>query len=425
MLDINLIRERPDFVKDGMRKVNADPAMIDRLLDLDEQWRSALSSSEEKKATRNRESKRIARTSDSAERDELIRQMRELGQEIDKLDTQAEGLRQQLDGLMLNIPNIPHELAPIGVDESENVLVRNVGELPEFDFEPKPHWELGQQLGILDFERGVKMSGTRFYVMVGDGARLQRALISWMLDLHVRSHGYEEVYPPFVVNEKCLVGTGNLPKFCDNLYHDVEDDLWLIPTAEVPLTNLHREETLAADHLPRCYVAYTACFRREKMSAGRDVRGIKRGHQFDKVELMKYVKPEESDSELEKLIGDVEDVCKGLGLPYRVREMCTGDLSFVACRKLDIEVWAAGCGEWLEASSCSNFRDFQARRANIRYRPAPSAAPQFLHTMNGSGLALPRTVIAILENYQQRDGSVVVPEALRPYMHGLERIVPR
>jgi seryl-tRNA synthetase len=301
-------------------------------------------------------------------------------------------------------------------------VVRTEGAPRRFDFEPKPHWELGESLGIIDFERGVKLSGARFYVLMREGALLQRALITWMLALHVKKHGYTEVYPPYLVSEKCLIGTGNLPKFGENLYHDIEEDLWLIPTAEVPLTNLHREEILSGERLPINYVAYTACFRREKVGAGTDVRGIKRVHQFDKVELMKYVKPEDSDAELSKLLADAAEVCKGLGLAYRIVEMCTGDLSFVACRKFDIEIWAPGCGEWLEASSCSNMGDFQARRANIRYRPAPGAKPQYVHTLNGSGLALPRTFIAILENYQQPDGSVLVPEVLRPYMDGLERI---
>ncbi|MFP4176860.1 MAG: serine--tRNA ligase, partial [Candidatus Brocadiia bacterium] len=306
----------------------------------------------------------------------------------------------------------------------ENVVLRTEGDKPEFDFEPLPHWELGEKLGIMDFERGVKMSGSRFYVLLRAGARLQRALIAWMIDLHTRKHGYTEAYPPALVQGKCLVGTGNLPKFSENLYRDAEEDLWLIPTAEVPLTNLHREEILDGDQLPLYYTAYTPCFRREKMKAGKDVRGIKRGHQFDKVELMKYVRPEESDRELRMLLADAEEVCQGLQIPYRVVEMCTGDLSFVAARKFDLEVWAAGCDEWLEVSSCSNLRDFQARRAEIRYRPEPQASPDYVHTLNGSGLALPRVVIAVLENYQRSDGSVVIPPVLRDYMGGVERIEP-
>jgi len=425
MLDIRLIREEPDFVKDGMTKVGEDPGLVDRVLVLDARWRELVSSAEGLRAERNRASKDIGKMPAGVERDERIAQMRAVGDEIKAFEAKGTAAREELDGLMLRIPNVPHEDAPVGKDEAENVVVRERGEVPRFDFEARPHWELGEQLDILDFERGVKVSGSRFYILLADGARLQRALIRFMLDLHTREHGYTEVYPPYLVTERCLVGTGNLPKFADNLYHDVEDDLWLIPTAEVPLTNLHRDEILAAEALPLSYVAYTPCFRREKMSAGKDVRGIKRGHQFDKVELMKYVEPDTSDDELQKLLADAEEVCERLGLPHRVVEMCTGDLSFVACRKFDIEVWAAGCREWLEVSSCSNFRDFQARRANLRYRPAEDASPRLVHTMNGSALALPRTLIAVLENYQQADGSVLVPEALRPYMDGQERIERR
>jgi seryl-tRNA synthetase len=422
MLDINLIRQQADFVKEGMRKVGQDPAVIDRVGALDEQWRALVSRSEDLKAERNRESKTIGRMSKGDQRQALIDRMRTVGEQIKALDAEAEALRAELDDLMLRIPNIPHQDAPVGAGEQDNTVLRTEGALPEFAFEPLPHWELGERLGIIDFERGVKLSGSRFYVLRGDGARLQRALIAFMLDLHTREHGYTEIYPPYVVQGRCLVGTGNLPKFEENLYRDIEEDLWLVPTAEVPLTNLHRDEILPAEQLPRCYVAYTACFRREKMSAGKDVRGIKRGHQFDKVELMKYAAPEQSDAELESLRNDAEDVCRRLGLAYRIVEICTGDLSFVACRKYDIELWAAGCGEWLEVSSCSNFRDFQARRANLRYRPEDGASPEFLHTLNGSGIALPRTLIAVLENNQQADGTVVIPEALRSYMGGQERI---
>jgi seryl-tRNA synthetase len=310
----------------------------------------------------------------------------------------------------------------VGKDETENVVVRTWGEPREFDFEPLPHWELGERLGIIDFERGVKISGSRFYVLKGLGAKLQRALINWMLDVHINEHGYTEVYPPYLVRRECLIGTAQLPKFADNLYYDAEDDLWLIPTAEVPVTNLYRDEILPPGSLPIYHVAYSACFRRERAAAGKDTRGIKRVHQFDKVELVKFVEPHTSDEELEKLIADVEDICRRLNIPYRVVQMCTGDLSFSAAIKYDIELWAPGCKEWLEVSSCSNFLDFQARRANIRYRPAPDAKPRYVHTLNGSGLALPRTMIAILENYQQKDGSIVIPEVLRPYMGGIEVI---
>ncbi|MCK4374175.1 MAG: serine--tRNA ligase, partial [Candidatus Brocadiae bacterium] len=352
MLDIALIRERAEYVKDGMRKVGEDPAVIDRVRDLDAEWRKGLARSEELKAERNRQSKLIAKMEAGAERDALIAQMRGVGDRVKELDARAAALRQELDDLMLRIPNVPHEDAPVGRDETENVLVRTEGEPPALDFEPKPHWELGPGLGILDFERGAKLSGSRFYVLMGDGSHLQRALINWMLDLHVSRHGYTEAYPPFVVNARCLVGTGNLPKFEENLYHDVEDDLWLIPTAEVPLTNLYREETLAEEELPRCFVAYTACFRREKMSAGRDVRGIKRGHQFDKVELYKFCQPEKSEEELEALVNDAEDICRALGIAHRVLQLCTGDLGFASLTSYDIEMWAPGCDEWLEVSSC-------------------------------------------------------------------------
>jgi seryl-tRNA synthetase len=321
---------------------------------------------------------------------------------------------------MLEVPNLPHPDVPVGPDESANVVVRTEGKAPSFDFTPIPHWDLGARLGIIDFERGVKISGSRFYVLRGMGARLQRALIAWMIDLHVAEHGYSEVYPPAMVKEECLVGTGNLPKFGDNLYRDVEENFWWVPTAEVPVTNLYRDEVLVGDALPIKHVAYTPCFRREKMSAGRDVRGIKRGHQFDKVEMVKFVRPETSDAELTSLVNDAEDVARRLGLQHRVVQMCTGDLAFQAAMKFDVEVWAPGCAEWLEVSSCSNFRDFQARRANIRFRPAAKGKPELVHTLNGSGLALPRVLIAVLETYQRADGSVTVPEVLRPYMGGVQ-----
>jgi seryl-tRNA synthetase len=341
--------------------------------------------------------------------------MREVGDRIKALDEQLKATENQLNYLLLLVPNIPHPSVPSGRDESENRLVRSWGEVRNFDFKPLPHWDLGQKLAIIDFERGVKISGSRFYVLRGLGAHLQRALISFMLDLHVNEHGYTEVYPPFMVRRECMEGSGNLPKFADNLYHDDEDDLWFVPTAEVPLTNLHRDEIIPHDTLPLYYVAYTACFRREKMSAGKDTRGIKRGHQFDKVELYKFVVPEASNQELEGLVADVEEVCQRLGIPYRVLELCSGDLGFASAKSYDIEMWAPGCGEWLEVASCSDCSDFQARRANIRFRPQAGAKPRFPHTLNGSGLALPRVFISLLENYQQSDGSVIVPEVLRPY----------
>jgi len=425
MLDIKLIREQPELVRDGLRRRGEDVALVDRARELDAGWRAAVTRAEELKAERNRRSRDIGRMEPGPAREEFIRLSRRLGEQIKELDARAAREREELDQLLLRIPNLPHVDAPPGRDESCDVVVRAEGQVPRFEFRPKPHWELGPELGILDFERGAKLSGSRFYVMMGDGSRLQRALINWMLDLHVRQHGYTEAYPPFLVGARCLVGTGQLPKFDDNLYRDVEDDLWLIPTAEVPLTNLHRDEILSEEELPKYYVAYTPCFRREKMSAGKDVRGIKRGHQFDKVEMVKYVTPESSEDELRRLVSEAEEVCKQLGLPYRIKELCCGEMGFSASHGYDIEVWAAGCEEWLEVSSCSNCGDFQARRANLRYRPCSGGGPRFLHTLNGSGLALPRTVIAILENFQNADGAVTVPSVLRPYMGGQERIVPR
>jgi seryl-tRNA synthetase len=425
MLDIRIIREQTAMVKEAMRKLGAEDAPVDRALELDEERRAILSEVETLRARRNAGSKEIGqlmREGKRAEAEALKAEMSAINQRIPELDKRLRQVETELQDALLRIPNLPHPGVPVGKDESENVVIRTEGEPRPFDFEPLPHWDLGPALGILDFERGVKVSGTRFYVLKGLGARLQRALITWMIDLHVNEHGYREVYPPFVVKQECLVGTGQLPKFADNLYHDVEDDFWWVPTAEVPVTNLYRDEILPPGSLPIYHVAYTPCWRREKMSAGRDVRGIKRGHQFDKVEMVKIVEPGTSDEELEKLVNNAEDVCRRLGIPHRVVQMCTGDLSFTAAMKYDVEMWAPGCQEWLEVSSCSNFMDFQARRANIRYRPAQGARPEFVHTLNGSGLALPRVMIAILENYQQKDGSVIVPEVLRPYMDGTEAI---
>ncbi|NWF77494.1 MAG: serine--tRNA ligase [Chloroflexi bacterium] len=413
MLDIKLIRENPGSVRQALEK-RGDTFVLDDILKIDEDYRSLLRQTEELRAKHNQASKQLGQSKEKPP--ELIAQMRQLGEQISSLQQQTKEVKAQLDSLLLELPNIPHPSVPLGKDESDNVVVRTWGEPKEFSFKPLPHWELGEKLGIIDFERGVKLSGTRFYVLKGLGARLQRALISFMLDVHVNEHGYKEIYPPFMVKRECMVGSGNLPKFGDNLYHDEEDDFWFIPTAEVPLTNLHRDEILSADSLPLYYVAYTPCFRREKMSAGKDIRGIKRGHQFDKVELYKLTTPESSDEELEKLVADAEDICQKLDIPHHVVQLCTGDLGFAACKTYDIEMWAPGCAEWLEVSSCSNCSDFQARRANIRYRPEPGAKPQLIHTLNGSGLALPRVLIAVLENYQQADGTVLIPEVLGPYL---------
>jgi len=422
MLDLALIRERPEEVKEGLQKVGADPAQVESILGLDARRREILTEVEALRAERNRVSKEIGRMKDTAGRERLVAEMRQVGERIGTLEEELRQVEADLDRAMLEVPNLPHASVPYGPDETHNVVIGQWGEPRMFDFEPVPHWDLGPELGILDFERGVKISGSRFYILRGAGARLQRALIAWMLDVHTREHGYTEIYPPFVVKEECLWGAGQLPKFGENIYHDVEDDLWLIGTAEIPLANLHRDEILDAEDLPLRYVAYSACFRREKMSAGRDVRGIKRGHQFDKVEMFKFTTPETSYDELEAMVQDGLDICRRLNLPHRLVQMCTGDLAFTAAKKYDIEVWAPGCGEWLEVSSLSNCEAFQARRANIRYRPGPGEKPRFVHTLNGSGLALPRVMIAVLENYQQADGSILVPEVLRPWMGGVEVI---
>jgi len=415
VLGLRLIRDNLELVNDAMAR-RGFAAPIGEIVRLDDERRRLLQEVESLKAKRNEASRQIAAMEDSSAAEALKAEMRRVGERIKALDVETAAVEEKLNALLLEVPNLPHASVPIGKDERENVVVRTWGRPRGLDFEPLPHWEIGERLGIIDFERGVKMSGTRFYLLRGLGARLQRALITWMLDLHVNEHGYQEIYPPFVVKEECLVGAAQLPKFRDNLYHDVEDDVWMVPTAEVPLTNLHRDEILDTTALPRRYVAYTPCFRREKMSAGRDVRGIKRGHQFDKVEMYKFTRPQDSYHELEKLVDNAEEVCRRLEIAYRVVEVCTGDLGFSTTKTYDVEMWAPGCGEWLEVSSCSNCEEFQARRANTRYRPTPTARPEFVHTLNGSGLALPRTVIAVLENYQQADGSVLVPEVLRPYM---------
>ena len=423
MLDIRLIREKPDWVKAELAKVQCPPSMIEDLLDADRARREALQALESRRAERTRRSKEIGALPPE-ERKSAGAALKSLGDEIAAAESAAAEAETRFDAMMLEVPNLPHPDVPVGPDDSANIVVRHVGEQAKFDFEPQPHWDIGPALGAIDFERGVKISGTRFYVLTGIGARLQRALISFMLDVHTRHHGYTEVYPPAMVKEQCLVGTGNLPKFADTVYRDIEEDFWFVPTAEVPVTNMYREEILDGATLPIRHVAYSPCFRREKMSAGRDVRGIKRGHQFDKVEMVKFVRPEESDKELAALLDDAEDICRRLGLAHRVIQMCTGDLSFTAAIKFDVEVWAPGCGEWLEVSSCSNFRDFQARRANIRFRPSAQAKPEYVHTLNGSGLALPRVLIAVLETYQQKDGSVRVPDALQPYLGGLDVLRP-
>ncbi len=425
MLDIKWMREHRDELADAMARLHATDAPWARALELDEQRRELLTQVETLRAERNAGSKQIGllfREKKADEANAMKQRMSDIGDELTGMDEELRELEAAFEDAMLRIPNLPEPDVPVAEDEEGNEVVYERGEKPSFDFAPKPHWDLAEALDVIDFERGVKISGTRFYLLKGAGARLQRALINWFLDVHTTEHGYTEVYPPFLVRTDAMTGTGNLPKFGDVLYRDAEEDYWLIPTAEVPVTNMYREEILPPDSLPIYHVASTPCFRREKVSAGKDVRGIKRVHQFQKVEMVKFVEPGTGRDELESLTLNAEELCQRLGLPYRRLAIATGDLSFVAAIKYDVEVYAAGCDEWLEVSSCSFFRDFQARRANIRYRPQADAKPEFVHTLNGSGLALPRIVIAILENYQQADGSVVVPAVLRPYMGGVERI---
>ena len=412
MLSMELIRKDPEYIRQALLKRGEDVS-VEKLAELDQRRRHVIQRGDELRGRRNEASKMIALTKEKPP--ELVEELRRVGDEIKVSGQEVTALEATIKQLLLELPNLPGDDVPPGYGEEDNVVVRTWGEPRSFGFPPLPHWELGERLGILDFQWGAKLSGSRFFALVGMGAKLERALINWMLDLHVKEHGYQEVYPPVMVKREVMEGSGNLPKFGDNLYHDDQDDLWLIPTAEVPLTGIHRDEILPASTLPLHYTACTPCFRREKAAAGRDTRGIKRVHQFDKVEMYKFVEPQDSDDELQKLVADAEDVCKRLGLPYRVLELCAGELGFASARSYDLEMWAAGCGEWLEVSSCSNCTDFQARRASIRYRPEPGARPAYVHTLNGSGLALPRVLIAILENCQQQDGSVVIPEVLRPY----------
>jgi len=413
MLSLQFIRQNPDLVRESLTK-RGEVSGLDEVLRLDEERRRLIQEAESLRARKKQVSKEIGKMKEKPP--ELLAEMRDVGDSIKSLEAEGERIEGELNELLLRIPNLVHPSVPVGKDSSDNAVVREWGKPRKFDFTPLAHWDIGPKLGIIDFERGVKISGTRFYVLKELGARLQRALIAFFLDLHIKEHGYKEIYPPYMVKRECMVGSGNLPKFADNLYHDEADDLWFVPTAEVPLTNLHRDEILEPGVLPFYYVAYTACFRREKMSAGKDTRGIKRGHQFDKVEMYKFVEAEKSDAELERMVRDASEVCEKLGLTYRIIQLCSGDLGFAATKSYDIEMWAPGCAEWLEVSSCSNCGDFQGRRANIRYRPQPGAKPEFVHTLNGSGLALPRVLISVLENYQQPDGSVAVPEVLRPFM---------
>ena len=413
MIGIDLIRKDAELVRGAMKKRGED-VPIDRILELDVRRREAIAKGDELRSRRNEVSRQIGRMKEKPP--ELIEEMRQVGESIKALEEESRSIEEELESLLLTVPNIPRDDVPIGQDETGNEIVRTWGEPSALGFQPAPHWELGERLGIIDFERGAKLSGSRFFLLKGLGARLERALLTWMLDVHTGEHGYTEVAPPYLVRQDTMVASGNLPKFGDNLYHDDEDDLWLIPTAEVPITSLHKDEILTPDALPLYYAAYTPCFRREKAAAGKDTRGIKRVRQFSKVEMYKFVEPETSDAELETLVADAEDMCRRLAIPYRVVQLCTGDLGFPSAKTYDLEMWAAGSHEWLEVSSCSNCTDFQSRRANVKYRPEQGARTELVHTLNGSGLGVPRVMIAILENYQQPDASVVIPEVLRPYM---------
>ncbi|KMY57552.1 serine--tRNA ligase [Geobacillus stearothermophilus] len=417
MLDVKILRAQFEEVKEKLMQRGGDLANIDRFEQLDKERRRLIAEVEELKSKRNDVSQQIAALKrEKKDAEPLIVQMREVGDRIKQMDEHIRQLEEELNALLLSIPNIPHESVPVGQSEEDNVEVRRLGEPRSFSFEPKPHWDIADQLGLLDFERAAKVTGSRFVFYKGLGARLERALINFMLDIHLDEFGYEEVLPPYLVNRASMIGTGQLPKFAEDAFHLDSEDYFLIPTAEVPVTNLHRDEILSADDLPLYYAAYSACFRAEAGSAGRDTRGLIRQHQFNKVELVKFVKPEDSYEELEKLTRQAETILQRLGLPYRVVALCTGDLGFSAAKTYDIEVWLPSYGTYREISSCSNFEAFQARRANIRFRRDPKAKPEYVHTLNGSGLAIGRTVAAILENYQQEDGSVIIPEALRPYM---------
>lgn len=423
MLDIKFLRANFNEVKEKLQHRGEDLGDFEKFEVLDKKRRELIVATEDLKSKRNEVTQKIAQLKrEKQNADELIVEMRNVGDQIKQIDDELREVEESLDHLLLSIPNIPHESTPIGETEDDNVEIRKWGEVRNFEFEPKPHWDIATDLNILDFERAAKVTGSRFVFYKGLGARLERALLNFMLDLHVEEHGYEEILPPYLVNRSSMTGTGQLPKFEEDAFLIENEDYFLIPTAEVPVTNLHRDEILNGDQLPINYAAFSACFRSEAGSAGRDTRGLIRQHQFNKVELVKFVKPEDSYNELEKLTGNAEKVLQLLGLPYRVLSMCTADLGFTAAKKYDIEVWIPSYNTYREISSCSNFEAFQARRANIRFRRENNAKPEHVHTLNGSGLAIGRTVAAILENYQQPDGSVVIPEVLRPYMRNVERI---
>ncbi|GAN34490.1 MAG: serine--tRNA ligase [Candidatus Brocadia sp. AMX2] len=422
MLDINFIRNNPDKVKQAIAHKHENAANIDQILELDTQRRSLIHACEQLKSKRNEKSKEVSELKKRGQdASGIIEETKKIGDDIKSFEEKLKELEPQITNLLLRIPNIPAADVPIGKDENDNVVVKTWGQRKTFDFSPLPHWELGRILNILDLERSSKISGSGFILLKGPGAKLERALFCFMLDTHTREHGYTELFPPFLVNRTSMTGTGQLPKLEEDMYRTAIDDLFLVPTAEVPVTNIHRDEILSYKDLPIYYTAYTPCFRREAGSYGKDTRGIIRVHQFNKVELVKIVKPEASYNEIESLLGNAERILQLLGLEYRVAKLCTGDMSFAAAKCYDIEVWAPGTGKFLEVSSCSNFEDFQARRMNIRFRDEDGKL-RFVHTLNGSGLALPRTVIALLETYQQKDGTVIIPDILKPYMGGMKVI---
>ena len=421
MLDARYLRENLETVEARL-KTRGEGVDIARFRELDGRRRELLQQSETLKALRNKVTEEIARLQDKSQAADRKAEMREVSQQIKGIDESLKSVEEELQGFLLTVPNIPNETTPIGKSEEDNVVVRLEGDIRSYSFEPKPHWEIGESLDILDFERGAKLTGARFTLYKGLGARLERALINFMLDLHIDEHKYIEMLPPFMVNRDSMTGTGQLPKFEEDLFHLEGVDFFLIPTAEVPVTNIHRGEILKGSDLPISYCAYTPCFRKEAGSYGKDTRGLIRQHQFNKVELVKFTAPEESYQELQKLLGHAEEVLRRLQIPYRVVELCTGDIGFSAAKTFDIEVWLPGQNCYREISSCSCFEDFQARRAGIRFRPDEKAKPEFVHTLNGSGLAVGRTLVAVLENYQQADGSVLIPEVLRPYMGGADRI---
>ncbi|MDY0409946.1 serine--tRNA ligase [Virgibacillus soli] len=419
MLDMKYLRSNFEEVQAKLQHRGEDLSDLSRFGDLDKRRRQLINETETLKAKRNEASKQIPiLKKEGKDAESVIKEMREVGDQISEIDHQLREIEDDLHHIMLSIPNIPHESVPIGEDEDDNVEVRKWGEVPQFDFDVKAHWDLATDLNMIDFERAAKVTGSRFTFYTGLGARLERALINFMMDLHADEHGYEEMLPPYIVNRASMTGTGQLPKFEEDAFKLADWDYFLIPTAEVPVTNYYRDEILKEENLPRKYCAYSGCFRSEAGSAGRDTRGLIRQHQFNKVELVHFVKPEDSYATLETLTGHAEKVLQLLKLPYRVLSMCTGDLGFTAAKKYDIEVWIPNQNTYREISSCSNFEDYQARRANIRFRRGPKGKPEFVHTLNGSGLAVGRTVAAILENYQQADGSIVIPEVLRPYMGG-------